>query len=1139
MIDFKMTLPIKSFLVSRIFDTSKNNIFFILASEEEAIKAYKQLLFFTSAASEVLYFPSLDTIPYDRVSPNLNILSQRATVLTNLTKDDDKKIVVTSCANLLTKLPTPRVFGDSFLRLYSKMPFSVEKLSTFLIKNGFNRNSVAIDSGEFAIRGDIVDLVLPNNKGYRINFNWNNVDSIRNYDVFSQISNSDEKELNICSASEVMLNTETINNFKSNYLKTFGVNHTNNSLYQSITNNKKYPGYELFLPLFYNELCSILDYLKEYKVIYNNDVIQSILEYESNYNDLYQSRVQSNKINQTSFYPAVPPTSFNFASKDLIETLSQNLHPDFKQDSNMFEPIKDLANLPNTSAQIPSGFIEILKQSTLNHNKILQEVNSDDCKNTTKIPIVFCSSRSNVERLKTILKDRDCSTLEVEALSNAKSGIVNITHVPLSQSFLTKQYLFISEATILGERVAKQLVQNSKRKLKSILTELDSFIEGELVVHKEHGIGKFLGVENIEVLGSKHDCLKILYAENNKLYVPIENIELVKKYGEHEAELDKLGNLSWQKRKSKLKNRITEIADKLLKIAGQRKLATTNPVGIDINKYNEFCKVFPYVETEDQLNAIHDIKNDLLSGQLMDRLICGDVGFGKTEVAMRAVYLVAADSNESLPQIAIISPTTILCKQHYLRFIERFKGFGFKVAELSRLISGKESKIIKNQLKSGKINIIIGTHALLSKDIEFHNLKLLIIDEEQHFGVSQKERLKELKHSIHVLSLSATPIPRTMQMSLVGLKDLSLITTPPIDRLPIRTTVMDFDPVIIKDALLREHFRGGKSFYVCPRIKDIANVEKKLEEMVPELKYKIVHGSMPAQKVDETMSEFYEGKFDILLSTTIIESGIDIAVANTIVIHKADMLGLSQLYQLRGRIGRGKIRGYAYLTLSNKTSTKYAMQRLEIIQTADTLGAGFSIASHDMDIRGFGNLVGEEQSGHVKEVGIELYQEMLDEAMSKLKGENFVERSDIFIPSINLKLPVFINEDYIKDADLRLGIYRRIGTLNTKEEVEHFIDEMVDRFGPIPTPFKNLLDVVKIKQDCSKLNIENLNSGEQGFVLRFRKNIDVSDLVFNFIKKHPKNTKITPDNKLIVQIKIDPNNIISKAKQVLNDFEIS
>ncbi len=501
--------------------------------------------------------------------------------------------------------------------------------------------------------------------------------------------------------------------------------------------------------------------------------------------------------------------------------------------------------------------------------------------------------------------------------------------------------------------------------------------------------------------------------------------------------------------------------------------------------------------------------------------------------------MVAKSNCDVSPQVAIVVPTTILGKQHYLRFRKRFKDLGLNIVQLSSIVTNSEAKIVKEQIKNGTANIIIGTHALLSKNIEFSNLRLLIIDEEQHFGVAQKEHLKKLRTTMHVLSLSATPIPRTMQMSMVGLKDLSIIATPPIDRLEVRTTVMPFDPVIIRDALLRERFRGGRSFYVVPRIKDIPDIERYLQEVVPELKYKVAHGQMTAAKVDEIMSEFCDGKFDILVSTTIIESGIDIAEANTMIIHKSDMLGLCQLYQLRGRIGRSKVRGYAYLTLANyKKMTAHSIKRLEIMQSSCTLGSGFTIASHDMDLRGFGNLVGEEQSGQIKEVGVELYQEMLDEQIAILNDE-VIEQPKAFVPIINLGLPVFISDNYIADSALKLSLYRRVGNLIDDIDIENFKDEMVDRFGPIPSEFNNLLNIVKIKHKCSKLNIENLDSGDRGFVLKFYKESDIADKIRNFVIKYPQQTKIKPDTKLVFTKTLVGKDIIEEANSLLEQLLVA
>ncbi len=1118
----KVEIPFaaKNFFAYEHFIYKNKNILLLCADEESALTAYRHVLFLdgNDKDEKVLFLPSLDTVPYDRVSPSNEILSQRAATLTKLAKSNTPKIIVTAAQNLLTKLPEPDVFSNSTLILEIGLKIDIEELSTYLVTNGFSRSASAVDSGEFAVRGELVDLVTHSSQGYRINFGWNNIESIKEFDTYSQISKTSLPSVTLSSASETLLNSDTITNFKNNFLRIFGVNHIKSPLYESIIAGQKFHGYEHLLPLFYKEMHILTDFLGEYQIIYDQLCVQALLEYQHAYHDFYESRVLSNKANPDSFYFALPVnnliTSVEEAKLKLTEgdniLLESGAHKDFSAIQSI-----------STQAKI---------EKKTEFNKLFEII----VENKKKIPVIFCNSKSGRERIKNIAKDYEYVTKEISKLSLAKKNFINITIAPLSHGFITDRYLFITEQDILGDKFTTQGHRSTKRKLKNILTELDNISENELIVHKEHGIGMFSQIQTICVDNIAHDCLKIIYANNDILYLPVENIDQIKKYGNNDAVLDKLGSANWQKRKSTLKNRIKDIAGKLIKMTAQRLLATTRPIEFDAITYEEFCNRFPYNETEDQISSITDIKTDLESGRLMDRLICGDVGFGKTEVAMRAAFMAVCDINDDLPQVAIIAPTTILCKQHYTSFLERFKNMGINIAQLSRLITPTEASKIKHAIADGKVNIIIGTHALLAVNIKFKNLKMIIIDEEQHFGVAQKEHLKSIKAGVHVLSLSATPIPRTLQMSMVGIKDLSLIATPPIDRLPVRTNVMPFDAVVIREALMRERFRGGLSFYVVPRIKDIEWVEKQLRQYVPELKFKIAHGQMPPAEIDKIMSEFCDAKFDILLSTTIIESGIDIPIANTMIIHRSDMLGLSQLYQLRGRVGRGKVRGYAYLTLAHfKNTTKHSLKRLEILQNIDSLGAGFTIAGHDMDLRGFGNLVGSEQSGHIKEVGSELYQEMLDEAINELKSTNTEEKNIEFTPSINLGIAILIPSSYIEDSSLRLAIYRRAGDLKTQEEIESFRDEMVDRFGPIPHEFNNLLDMVKVKNTCLQLKIENLDSGPNGFVMKFNKNFDVSSMVMEFIKQHPRHAKIKSDNKLIYLQELKTKNLLSEARKLL------
>ena len=1117
----KHSIPFSSITLYALehFNNKNKNLLLCCPDEENAISAYKQLKFYGTnkiAKHQIIYFPSLDTVPYDRISPNSEILAKRAAALTDLAMNNETKILVTAAQNLLQKVPPPEGFIDLTLSIKPEAKLDIENIITFLVKTGFSRVASAVDSSEFAVRGEIVDLVTHANKGYRINFGWDKVESIREYDTYSQISTKPVDNLVLSSATETLLNSQTIINFKNNFLQLFGVNHIHSAMYESVISGQKFHGYEHLMPLFYEDMSSIFDFLGEYDIIYDNLCIQSMLEFENTCNDFYESRLLSNKSNPDSFYFAIPVSLLINSSQAIKEQLSMG----------------NCVLVEHGSSGELNTIIDIATQAKVENKTEFDKLFELIVENKKKIPIILCNSKSGKDRIKNIIETHDYVTLEISHLSYAKKNIINLGIAPLARSFVSSKYLFIAETDILGNKFITQSHKSARKKLKNILTELDNIVEGEIVVHKEHGIGRFEKIQTIYVDKIAHDCLKIIYANNDILYLPVENIDQFKKYGGDDVVLDKLGSVGWQKRKSKLKNRIKDIAAKLLKISAARQLTKTPPTYFEQSTYDKFCKNFPYNETNDQISSIEDIKSDLASGKLMDRLICGDVGFGKTEVAMRATFMVSCSINEDRPQVAIISPTTILCKQHYHNFVERFQGMGLNIAQLSRLIKPSQAKKIKEGIASGEINIVIGTHALLSADIKFKNLKMIIIDEEQHFGVSQKEHLKQLKSNVHVLSLSATPIPRTLQMSMVGIKDLSLITTPPIDRLPVRTSVLPFDAVMIRDALMRERFRGGISFYVIPRIKDIEWIAKQLSIIVPELKYKIAHGQMSPSSVDATMNEFCEAKFDILLSTTIIESGIDIPIANTIIIHRADMLGLSQLYQLRGRVGRGKVRGYAYLTLTHHKSTKHSLQRLDILQNIDSLGAGFTIASHDMDLRGFGNLVGDEQSGHIREVGAELYQEMLDEAINELKNDN-TNNDDCFNPTINLAIAILIPDSYIEDSSLRLAIYRRTGDLKSNEEIDNFRLEMEDRFGLIPQEFNNLLEMVKIRNMCFKLNIESFDSGPNGFVIKFRENSGVAEMVLSFVDKFPRQAKIKPENKLVFIKALNPKSLIEEAQEVL------
>ena len=736
-------------------------------------------------------------------------------------------------------------------------------------------------------------------------------------------------------------------------------------------------------------------------------------------------------------------------------------------------------------------------------------------------PVLIASySEGARERLTGLIEDEGLA--EAIPISNAKRLGKRGLHLAVwalehgfEAPFGEGQLTVISEQDVLGDRLIR--APKRKRRAENFLTEVQSLTPGDLVVHVDHGIGRYHSMEVITAAGAAHECLVLEYAEKSKLYLPVENIELLSKYGHEEGLLDRLGGGAWQSKKAKLKERIREMADKLIRIAAERALRKAPVLEPPPGMWDAFSARFPYTETDDQLRAIGDVIDDLTSGTPMDRLICGDVGFGKTEVAMRAAFVAAMSG----VQVAVIAPTTLLARQHYKSFAERFRGFPINVRQLSRFVSAKDAALTRDGMARGTVDIVIGTHALLAKGIRFQNLGLLVIDEEQHFGVGHKERLKALRTDIHVLTLTATPIPRTLQLSLTGVRDLSIIGTPPVDRLAIRTYVSEFDTVTLREALLREHYRGGQSFYVVPRISDLPEIEEFLKSQLPELSYVVAHGQMAAGELDDRMNAFYDGKYDILLATTIVESGLDIPTANTMVIHRADMFGLAQLYQIRGRVGRSKTRAYAYLTTKPRAKlTATAEKRLRVLGSLDTLGAGFTIASQDMDIRGAGNLLGEEQSGQMRDVGFEMYQSMLEEAIAKIKAgemEGLSEADDQWAPQINLGVPVLIPEAFVPDLDVRLGLYRRLSSLSTKVELEGFAAELIDRFGKLPREVNTLMLVVRIKAMCKRAGIAKLDGGPKGATIQFHNDKFASpEGLVSFIQDQRGLAKVK-DNKIVVR----------------------
>lgn len=876
-------------------------------------------------------------------------------------------------------------------------------------------------------------------------------------------------------------------------------------------------GMEHWLPLFHDNLSTLFDYIGETPVVLDasaEDMIKERLEQIEEHFGARQDGLNNKALSSGVPYKPIPPVAIYLQetqfSTFVADRASAQLSP-FAMPPGTGKTAIDMGGRQgrNFAAERAAGDVNIFDALSKHVAALAKD---------GKRAVLSCWSEGSRERLTQVLSDHGLDRTGYAGnsaeLGKVPAGLTALILLGLEHGFEIDDLAFIGEQDILGDRLVRQ--RRRKSKGANVLTEASALAPGDLVVHVEHGIGRFIGLKTIEAVGAPHDCLELQYAGSDKLYLPVENIELLTRYGseDQEVQLDKLGGGAWQARKAKMKKRILEIADGLIKIAAERALRTAPAITAPEGAYDEFSARFVYDETDDQMSAIESVFDDMASGRPMDRLICGDVGFGKTEVALRAAFLAAMSGR----QVAIVVPTTLLARQHYRTFADRFNGLPIEVRQASRLVPGKELSETKKGLKEGSVDVVIGTHALLGKAIGFRDLGLLIIDEEQHFGVKHKERLKELKSDVHVLTLSATPIPRTLQLALTGVRELSLIATPPVDRLAVRSFISPFDPMVIRESLLREHYRGGQSFYVCPRVSDLAEVRAFLEENVPEVKVVSAHGQMPAGELDDIMNAFYEGKFDVLLATTIVESGLDIPNANTLIVHRSDMFGLAQLYQIRGRVGRSKTRAYALFTVpANKTLTPTAERRLKVLQSLENLGAGFQLASHDLDIRGAGNLLGEEQSGHIKEVGFELYQQMLEEAVAQLKsgGEDFQE--DKWSPQIAIGTPVLIPDTYVPDLQLRLELYRRLADLMELEDIDGFGAEMIDRFGPLPEEVQHLLKIVYIKGLCRKANVEKIDAGPKGIVIAFRNGEfnNPAGLV-SYIAEQTILAKIRPDQKVVL-----------------------
>ena len=1041
-------------------------------------------------------FPAWDCLPYDRLSPQGALVGQRVETLSWLAEGggacgDDPALLLTTVNAILQRVPPAGYFSARSRILAPGDTTGPARLCDFLAGQGYLRTDTVRETGEFALRGGILDIYPPGQEmPVRLDFFGDELETVRSFDAATQRGGARLDQLVLRPVSEFQLDEAAVEGFRTGYRAAFGAMASRDALYESVSAGRMHPGMEHWLPLFHEELGLLTDYIPGWQIILDHEADAAVSARYAQITDFYHARQEPvdegggdedpGNDNRGNAYRPLPPDRLYLSDKERKAILDPavRLMPFASPDEGAVNDAGGRAGLVLTRAggTGQSVIAEVAEIIATEHDGQNRPV------------VIAVAGEGAATRLEELLDEHIGvgKAQRIAKLEMAKPGGVFLIEWALDAGFQTDHILVLTETDIFGQRLSRPSARRGRGE--DFLREVSALEEGDLVVHAEHGIGRYQGLVIIDSSGGPHDCLQLIYAGGDKLYLPVENIEMLSRYGSagSDAQLDRLGGAAWQARVARVKGRVREMADALIKIAAQRMTARAEPLNAPTGSFAEFCARFGFAETEDQMGAIEDVVGDLASGKATDRLICGDVGFGKTEVALRAAFIAAMSGY----QVALVAPTTLLARQHGRVFAERFAGFPVKLGVLSRMTQPAVAKQLRADIASGEVQVVIGTHALLAKSISFNHLGLLIVDEEQHFGVAQKERLKELRGDIHVLTLSATPIPRTLQMALSGVREMSLIATPPVDRLAVRTFVGPWDGVVLREAIKREMFRGGQVFCVCPRIADLQRVFDRLAVLVPDARILSAHGRMPANELDDVMTRFADGEADILLSTNIVESGIDIPSANTMIIHRADMFGLSQLYQLRGRVGRGRQRAYAYLTTDpNRLLTPQSRRRLEVMQTLDTLGAGFTLASYDMDIRGAGNLLGDEQSGHVREVGVELYQEMLRQAVEAARsGESEAETEIEWTPQLNLGLEVRIPEEYVADLTVRLSLYRRIANMDVGTEEDGLVAELVDRFGALPDSVRNLIAIVELKQLSKRANIERIDAGPKGLSLAFRDN---------------------------------------------------
>lgn len=1079
----------------------------ITADTSSALRLETELAFFNQQQDfEILHLADWETLPYDTISPHQDIISDRLKTLYKLPQTKNGILVVPITSLMQRLMPVDYLMGNS-LMVERGQQINIDNMRRNFEKAGYHSVDTVYEHGEYAVRGALLDIFpMGSDQPFRLDLFDDEIETLRTFDPETQLTVEQVEKIQLLPAKEFPLDKTGISRFKQQWLEKFDVNHKACPIFQDISAGISPSGIEYYLPLFFESCSTLFDYLPDSTQIYALGDIEKTAE--SFWLELLR-RYESRRVDPQR--PILAPKEIYLAIDELFghlknyaRTFVDSATLEVKQGNTNFDTQLPPSLPIRSQAENPLAAIQAF----------LMEY---------KGKVLFCAdSAGRRESLLELLSRIRITPTIIDgwpSFINGKEKIA-ITTAPLEQGLLLADpaIALITETQLFGERVQqtrrrKQSQDNSDLIVKN-LTELKI---GSPVVHIDHGVGRYRGLETITIDDQTNEFLTLEYADETKLYVPVTNLHLISRYSgtdEELAPLHKLGSEAWQKAKRKAAEQIRDTAAELLEVyarrAARKGFAFANPK----EAYLNFAASFPFEETPDQQRAIEAVINDMLSPKPMDRLVCGDVGFGKTEVAMRAAFVASHGGK----QVAILAPTTLLAQQHYESLKDRFAEWPITIEVLSRFRTAKEVNEVKPRIAEGKIDIIVGTHALLSPDIKYKNLGLLIIDEEHRFGVRQKEQLKSLRAEIDILTLTATPIPRTLNMSMAGIRDLSIIATPPARRLSVKTFVRQHDENIIKEAILREILRGGQVYYLHNEVSTIEKTARELQELVPEARIVIGHGQMRERDLERVMSDFYHKRFNVMVCTTIIETGIDIPNANTIVIHRADKFGLAQLHQLRGRVGRSHHQAYAYLLTPDKRSmTGDAVKRLEAISAAEDLGAGFTLATYDMEIRGTGELLGEEQSGQIQTIGFSLYMEMLDRAVKAIRKGKIPDPTNEFdgMVDVNLRIPALIPSDYLPDVHSRLVMYKRLANAETEEALRELQVEMIDRFGLLPEQTKNLVRVTQIKLKALTIGITKLEANARSGVIEFSGDTRVEPLtIVKMVQAAPHAYKLEGANKL-------------------------